>query len=54
MAERHLAPAAAGPSTTDSHVSVLHKVSHVHNYLAWRDSFDPYLAELIGHVWADA
>ena len=29
----------------------LHEVSDLHNYTGWRDAFDPYLTELLRHVW---
>jgi enterochelin esterase-like enzyme len=32
----------------------LHEVPDAHNYVAWRDSFDPYLVDLLAKVWADA
>jgi enterochelin esterase-like enzyme len=32
----------------------LHVVPDAHNYVAWRDAFDPYLADLLARVWADA
>jgi enterochelin esterase-like enzyme len=32
----------------------LHEVPDSHNYVAWRDAFDPYLVELLTKVWADA
>jgi hypothetical protein len=28
----------------------LHELSDVHNYTAWRDSFDPYLTRLLRMV----
>ena len=33
---------------------VLHEVPDAHNYVAWRDAFDPHLADLLAKVWADA
>ena len=32
----------------------LHEVPDAHNYVAWRDAFDPHLAELLTGVWGDA
>jgi enterochelin esterase-like enzyme len=32
----------------------LHEVPDAHNYVAWRDAFDPHLADLLTRVWADA
>ena len=32
----------------------LHEVPDAHNYVAWRDAFDPYLTDLLARVWADA
>ena len=32
----------------------LHEVPDAHNYVAWRDSFDPYLTDLLARVWSDA
>lgn len=32
----------------------LHEVPDMHNFTAWRDAFDPHLADLLGKVWADA
>jgi enterochelin esterase family protein len=32
----------------------LHEVPDAHNYVAWRDAFDPYLVDLLAKVWADA
>jgi enterochelin esterase family protein len=32
----------------------LHEVADAHNYVAWRDAFDPHLADLLARVWADA
>jgi enterochelin esterase-like enzyme len=34
--------------------AVLHEVPDAHNYVAWRDAFDPHLAELLTRVWGDA
>jgi enterochelin esterase family protein len=30
----------------------LHEVPDAHNYVAWRDAFDPALVDLLGTVWA--
>jgi enterochelin esterase family protein len=30
---------------------VLHEMPDLHNYTAWRDAFDPYLPDLLGHAW---
>ena len=32
----------------------LHELPDTHNYVAWRDAFDPHLVELLTKVWADA
>jgi enterochelin esterase-like enzyme len=34
--------------------AVLHEVPDAHNYVAWRDAFDPHLADLLTKVWTDA
>lgn len=34
--------------------AVLHEVPDAHNYVGWRDAFDPYLTDLLRRVWADA
>jgi len=34
--------------------AVLHAVPDAHNYVAWRDAFDPHLADLLTKVWCDA
>ncbi|HEV2781117.1 MAG TPA: alpha/beta hydrolase-fold protein [Actinophytocola sp.] len=34
--------------------ATLHEVPDAHNYVAWRDSFDPYLVDLLAKVWADS
>ncbi len=31
--------------------AVLHEVPDAHNYVAWRDGFDPYLIELLSKMW---
>jgi enterochelin esterase-like enzyme len=31
----------------------LHEVPDAHNYIAWRDAFDPHLSNLLRHVWRD-
>jgi enterochelin esterase family protein len=31
--------------------AALHEVPDAHNYTAWRDAFDPYLTDLLRHVW---
>jgi enterochelin esterase family protein len=30
---------------------VLHEVPDAHNYVAWRDTFDPHLADLLASAW---
>lgn len=32
--------------------AVLHEVPDTHNYVAWRDAFDPHLTGLLARVWA--
>jgi enterochelin esterase family protein len=34
--------------------AALHVLPDVHNYVAWRDGFDPYLADLLAEVWSGA
>jgi enterochelin esterase-like enzyme len=34
--------------------AVLHETPDAHNYIAWRDAFDPYLVDLLAEVWGDA
>jgi enterochelin esterase-like enzyme len=34
--------------------AVLQVLPDAHNYIAWRDGFDPYLADLLAEVWSDA
>jgi enterochelin esterase-like enzyme len=36
------------------YAATLHEVPDMHNFTAWRDAFDPYLADLLTRVWADA
>ena len=31
----------------------LAELPDVHNYVAWRDAFDPHLTGLLSEVWAD-
>jgi len=31
--------------------ATLAEVPDAHNYTGWRDAFDPYLTELLRHVW---
>jgi len=33
--------------------TVLAEVPDAHNYIGWRDAFDPHLTELLRHVWGD-
>ena len=33
--------------------AALHEVPDAHNYVAWRDAFDPHLVELLTEVWGD-
>jgi hypothetical protein len=30
----------------------LHEHRDAHNWVAWRDSFDPWLADLLGELWS--
>lgn len=32
----------------------LHELPDAHNYIAWRDAFDPHLTRLLARVWTDA
>jgi enterochelin esterase family protein len=32
----------------------LHELPDAHNFVAWRDAFDPHLTDLLNRVWADA
>jgi enterochelin esterase family protein len=34
--------------------AVLHVLPDAHNFVAWRDGFDPYLTDLLAEVWSDA
>jgi enterochelin esterase family protein len=34
------------------HPAALHEVPDAHNYVGWRDAFDPYLTDLLARVWA--
>ena len=34
--------------------ATLREVPDAHNFVAWRDAFDPHLAELLVEVWGDA
>jgi esterase/lipase superfamily enzyme len=34
--------------------AALHVLPDAHNYVAWRDAFDPHLVDLLAKVWTDA
>jgi enterochelin esterase-like enzyme len=42
----------AGALHAQGYRARLVELPDVHNYVAWRDAFDPYLTELLAEVWA--
>ena len=44
----------AGSLRAQGYPASLREVPDAHNYVAWRDAFDPHLAELLTGVWGDA
>jgi enterochelin esterase family protein len=44
---RHMADALAG----QGYPAVLNEVPDAHNYVGWRDAFDPHLTDLLARVW---
>ena len=47
---RQMAAALAG----QGYPATLVEVPDAHNYVAWRDAFDPALADLLRRVWEDS
>jgi enterochelin esterase family protein len=41
----------AATLASQGYPAVLHEVPDMHNYTAWRDSFDPHLPELLARAW---
>ncbi|HET9143257.1 alpha/beta hydrolase [Actinophytocola sp.] len=37
-----------------NYAAELHEVPDAHNYVAWRDAFDPHLVDLLRKAWVDA
>jgi enterochelin esterase-like enzyme len=44
----------AGALKRQGYLTALYELGDLHNYTAWRDAFDPYLARLLRKAWATA